>query len=186
MHKISEETLIRQAAPTLAGIKTGSLFPVSFTDREALLCAVRHLNVCLKKKGLRIIPVKIRQENALLYLYRPTRLQADLNNGVANRLLEQRGYPCSSANRCIARLICRLRESAEFPHEIGLFLGYPPEDVEGFIENRACGYKCVGCWKVYGDAAAAEEKFAQYKKCTCAYYKLWQKGKSIRQLAVAG
>ena len=36
-----------------------------------------------------------------------------------------------------SRLIKRLNEDAEFPHEIGLFPGYPPEDVRGFIENRA-------------------------------------------------
>ena len=28
---MSEEILVRQGAPTLAGIKTGSLFPVSYT-----------------------------------------------------------------------------------------------------------------------------------------------------------
>ena len=52
----------------------------------------------------------------------------------------------------------RLGQAAEFPHEIGLFLGYPPEDVQGFLENRLC--KCVGCWKVYGDEQAAQNGFA--------------------------
>ena len=31
-----EETLVRMAAPTLAGIKTGSLFPYYYGSREAL------------------------------------------------------------------------------------------------------------------------------------------------------
>ena len=34
---MSEELLIKQCAPTLAGIKTGSLFPCPCDDREALL-----------------------------------------------------------------------------------------------------------------------------------------------------
>ena len=29
------------------------------------------------------------------------------------------------------------RKIDEFPHDIGLFLGYPPEDVLGFITNKA-------------------------------------------------
>ena len=41
---MSEEILIRQGAPTLAGIKTGSLFPCPCDDREALLDDVRRLN----------------------------------------------------------------------------------------------------------------------------------------------
>ena len=33
---MSEETIVRQAAPTLAGIKTGSMFPYRFESREEL------------------------------------------------------------------------------------------------------------------------------------------------------
>ena len=35
-------------------------------------------------------------------------------------------------------------ESGEFPHEVGLFLSYPPEDVKGFIDHRANDFKCAG------------------------------------------
>ncbi len=49
---MSDERLIRQAAPTLAGIKTGSLFPCAYTDREKLLRQVRGLNRRLAAKGL--------------------------------------------------------------------------------------------------------------------------------------
>ena len=79
----------------------------------------------------------------------------------------------------------RLQESGDFPHEIGLFLGYPPEDVRGFIENHAEGYKFVGCWKVYGDEKSAKKQFARYKKCTDVYCSQWANGKSIERLTVA-
>ena len=83
-------------------------------------------------------------------------------------------------------LIRRLCEYEEFPHEIGLFLGYPPEDVYGFIENKADGFKCVGCWKVYGDARAAQKTFARYKKCSDIYAVQYANGRSIERLTVAG
>ena len=35
-------------------------------------------------------------------------------------------------------------ESGELPHEVGLFLSYPPEDVKGFIDHRANDFKCAG------------------------------------------
>ena len=41
---MSEEMVVRQCAPTLAGIKAGSLFPCPCTDRDALLDEVRQLN----------------------------------------------------------------------------------------------------------------------------------------------
>ena len=75
-------------------------------------------------------------------------------------------------------------ESGEFPHEVGLFLSYPPEDVKGFIDHRTNNFKCAGLWKVYGDEEKARSLFAKYKKCTEIYCALWQSGssKSSRQL----
>ena len=54
-------------------------------------------------------------------------------------------------------------ESGEFPHEVGLFLSYPPEDVKGFIAHRANDFKCAGLWKVYGNEEKARSLFAKYK-----------------------
>lgn len=48
---MSEEILLRQGAPTLAGIKTGSLFPCPCENREALLTDIRRLNRRLSHKG---------------------------------------------------------------------------------------------------------------------------------------
>ena len=53
---MSEELVIRQGAPTLAGIKTGSLFPCPYDDREELLADIRGLNRILSPKGLCLLP----------------------------------------------------------------------------------------------------------------------------------
>ena len=79
-----------------------------------------------------------------------------------------------------------MRGSAEFPHEVGLFLSYPPEDVLGFILNKACHHKCIGCWKVYGDEQTAKSIFRKYEECSRIYSQQWEQGKSIEQLTVAG
>lgn len=182
---MSEEHIIRHCAPTLAGLKTGSMFTCPYTDKNELLDSLRQLNRKLSPKGLRVIPLRFSERKALIYLYRPNRLRSDLSDSTAARLLEANGYRWESCENCVVRLAQRLRDQQDFPHEIGLFLGYPPEDVCGFIENDACGFKCVGCWKVYGDEAAAKKKFAQYKKCTRVYCEQWAKGKAIERLTVA-
>jgi hypothetical protein len=59
----------------------------------------------------------------------------------------------------------RFRESGPFPHEVGFFLGYPPEDVIGFMENNGKGCKLCGTWKVYGDVEKARACFREYSLC---------------------
>ena len=183
---MSEDYIVRNCAPTLAGIKTGSIFTCPCESKKALHEAVRKLNRKLVPKGLRLLPLRISEKSALIYLYRPRNLSQDLEKETAAALLLKHGYNLSSCEGCIVQLIRRLRQQQDFPHEIGLFLGYPPEDVCGFIENKACGCKCVGCWKVYGDEADARRRFALYKKCTRIYCEQWAKGKKIERLTVAG
>ena len=124
---MSEGYVIRQCAPTLAGIKTGSLFPCRCSSSRELLSEIRRLNQQLVPKGLILLPVRYQRDQALLYLYRPDRLRRDLENDLAAQLLAQAGYSCSGCEQCVVRLIRRLREGQEFPHEIGLFLSYPPK-----------------------------------------------------------
>lgn len=183
---MSEDLLVRHCSPTLAGMKTGNLFACSFPDENEMKECIRCWNRMLTKKGLRVLPLRFQNSRALIYVYRPARLTRDLQHGVAEQLLQERGYCTETSERCVVHLIKRLCEYEEFPHEIGLFLGYPPEDVCGFIENRAEDCKCVGCWKVYGDADAAQKTFAKYKKCTDVYCAQYAKGRSIERLTVAG
>ena len=89
---MSEEILIRQGAPTLAGIKTGSLFPFPCEDHEALMTDIRQLNRRLSPKGLCLLPIRFLAGQALLYLYRPAGLRRDLRDEQASELLRQAGY----------------------------------------------------------------------------------------------
>lgn len=180
-----EQMIVAQCSPTLAGIKTANLFPCKYTDKQDLWDEIRGFNRTLSHKGVRMIPIKVNKDFALLYLYRPARLEMDLGHDIAAELLRQLGYSEASAGKCIAELIRRFREKEVFPHEVGLFLGYPPEDVKGFIDNNAACSKCVGCWKVYGDEEQAQRIFEKYRKCTAVYCSQWVAGKSIERLTVA-
>ena len=73
------------------------------------------------------------RKHYLLLVYRPDMLQEYLKQDEARKLLLQDGYNIdSSLDEMIARLKERFFHKTEFPHEIGLFLGYPIEDVKGF------------------------------------------------------
>ena len=66
---------------------------------------------------------------------------------------------------CLRELTRRLREGEEFPHEIGLFLGYPPGDVEGFLRDGGRHCKLCGPWKVYDNVEEAARRFAAFHRC---------------------
>lgn len=183
--RLSEELIIRSAAPTLAGLKTGSLFPCRFDSRETFTREIRSFNRRLGRKGLRLMPLRLTDGGALLYLYRPDRLQQDLENDEARALLTEIGYDDPRPGRCLPRLLARFRGGEEFPHEIGLFLSYPPEDVRGFIRHKGRHCKCVGCWKVYGDAAQALRRFESYRHCTARCCRQYAMGASLDDLLVA-
>lgn len=182
---MSEELLVRHCSPTLAGMKTANMFVCSFMGEAEMRETLRRFNTKLGKKGLRLLPLRFQDNKALIYVYRPAQLSRDLQHRTACRILRERGYGVETPSRCIFQLMQRLGTGEEFPHEIGLFLGYPPEDVCGFIENRAC-CKCVGAWKVYSDAESAKKTFAKYKKCTAVYSAQYAKGQSIERLTVVG
>lgn len=182
---MSDEMIVLHCSPTLAGMKTGSMFACPYSSRKALWDDIRGLNKRLVPMGLRVLPLHCSERRALIYVFRPSDLQRDLADEASAALLRGRGYRDLQMEPCLCQLIRRFRAGGEFPHEVGLFLGYPPEDVCGFIENKACGHKCIGCWKVYGDEAAARETFDKYKKCTQLYCFQWEQGNSIEGLTVA-
>ena len=181
---MSEELLIRCCAPTMACLKTGSMFVCAFESRECMTRALRQLNGRLRGKGLCILPLRWRGGKALLYLYRPKRLERDLAHPLSKRLLAECGYPSGKVNDCLARLIARVQTESEFPHEVGLFLGYPPADVDGFM-HRKDECKLSGIWKVYDDVDGAVRQFTRCRHCTEVYLDCLRRGFPLERLAVA-
>lgn len=188
---MSDEYLVLHAAPTLAGLKTGNLFAVQREDLTAdaegtalLHAELERLNQFLVPKGLHAISARNKSGKQMIYLYRLQALAKDLAGPVAARILSEKGYPVGNTEACILEVLRRLAEEADFPHELGLFLGYPPEDVLGFMEHPAEGVKCVGIWKVYGDRESAEQTFRKFRRCTDIYREEVRRGRSISRLTV--
>ena len=114
---------------------------------------------------------------------RPEMLEKDLCDPLARSILKDCGYPESSPPGEIAWLRKRLRSCDSFPHEIGLFLGYPSCDVRGFIQHQKCKY--TGLWKVFeSDERQAQKHFRRCKHCVQAYLQRSQEGWSLSRLTV--
>lgn len=180
-----EQGLIRHCSPTLASLKTASLFTVSFSSAKELNYILREWNVLLSDKGIAMLKLHENNGRALIYVFRKSRLRSDLNCPEIRSFLRENGYSSSNIGKALRTLRSHFIRLEEFPHEIGLFLGYPVGDVIGFIRNKGQNCKCCGCWKVYCNECEAEKTFARFKKCEQVYMRLWENGHSVRQLTVA-
>ena len=166
------------SAPTIKGIKSASLINFRRYDGEDMKSVwLLHADEWLIPLGLEwlLLNERCESDNALVLIYRRNLLAKALGCDGACGILKANGYPLNDVDACLECL--RSRFSSGFPHEIGLFLDYPPDDVRGFIENRcAKNLSCKGYWKVYGNVRNARRKFRKYRKAECEAARLIMNG----------
>ena len=204
-----EECLVRHGAPTLAGVKPANMF--SCRIKSAHCCgnprcssfsalgfvnAFRDCRLRLAPCGLELAVLAQRDTGPLLYLYRPAALEGYVLGNVQVRgFLAELGYDLSSTRAALGTLMQRIarydlnagKRGYAFPHEVGLFLGYPLGDVRAFMERDGSG-ACLSCgyWKVYSNERAALECFGRYQECTERLLHLHGAGARLEQLVSAG
>ena len=181
---MSAETIVRHCAPTLAGLKVGNLFAYQYTTKADLAQVVWAKNHLLNPKGVYFVILKVEDGTTLILVYRRKALEQIVGQESVQAFLEGFGYTQFEVDVCIQTLQQHL-QCCDFPHEIGVFLGYPLEDVEAFIQNKGANSKCVGCWKVYTNVCDAQRTFRLYKKCTSIYSKKLAEGFDLTRLTVA-
>lgn len=179
-----EKELIEHCAPTLAGIKSAGLFSYFFSDEGLVRQELLEINGLLNDRGVYVEALLWREKSVLIYTYRLSHLQNELKKAGVKGLLTEYGYESCKVEECICHLKERLKYDACFPHEIGVFLGYPLEDVEGFIQNGGKNCECCGLWKVYCNKAEKEKMFDKLKKCSDIYVQVFSEGRNITQMCI--
>ncbi len=183
-----EESLVEYCAPTLAGIKVANLYCFFPEDSRQFAMQMKLWREWFSRHGLRLAILRgsCAKNSFLLYLCRPQALKRELERPEVRDFLRSLGYDVTEGQEgLLQQLGQRLRKSQDFPHEIGVFLGYPLEDVRGFIENQGKNYTYCGCWKSYGDPAKAHRCFSSYRVCTAAYKRRYAAGMGVERLTVA-
>ncbi len=183
-----EGSFVEHCAPTLAGIKVASLFCFFPENKRQFARQMKLWRDWFARHGLRLVVLRgsCEKNSFLLYLYRTQVLTRELERPEIRGFLCSLGYDVSVGCEGLLRQMGqRLRSCQDFPHEIGVFLGYPLEDVQGFIENRGRNYTCCGCWKSYGDPDQARRRFSSYRACTAAYKRRYADGIGVERLTVA-
>ena len=90
---MSEELVVEQCSPTMAGLKTGNLFSCPAEDTRPLWQSIRRLHQRLVPCGIRLVPVKSLGDRELIYMYRPEKLRRDLREQGARAILRESATP---------------------------------------------------------------------------------------------
>lgn len=179
-----DRALAYHCAPSLVGIKPADL--ISWPKTPLAQRRVAEYGALLEKRGICLRVLRHGRNRSLVLVYRPQRLKTHLECPLVRAMLAQDGYPVEGEIEDMLRCLSKRLSQQEFPHEIGLFLGYPPADVEGFRRHRGQNYKVCGWWKVYGDAEAAITFFNRCDRCRAALCRQIQAGRSLPEVFCAG
>lgn len=176
---------IRHCAPTMASLKCANM--MSCPNDESYREDLATISEELSEKGIRVRILSMTNARMLILVYRPTLLAKRFCDDEIRSFLEDCGYVDFDVEATLVKLQQRIAADIHgFPHEIGVFLGYPLADIKGFIENNGKNGLCCGEWKVYHQPEAAEVIFAKLKKCRDIYYNLFSNGtRTLTQLTVA-
>lgn len=155
-------TLVKQKPSSLVGFRKryidsrDNFFKALIKECEGFDCCFRVL--CEGKDELYII------------IYNQVLLNEILQQNRENPLFFENGYLIESCSLDAAIELLEDRYSRYqrnktlglekgFPHEIGIFLGYPAGDVTEYIRNNGENYILCGYWKVYHNAEEAQRIF---------------------------
>lgn len=180
-----EALIARHCAPALAGIKPANIASCQKSRIPDIHGEIERLNSQLNGSDIYLEIICECEKRALVMVYRKNVLEKHLQKRNNRVFLSKYGYPeTDGISDYIEYLKTRLMHDA-FPHEIGVFLGYPLRDIYCFINHRGEGCLLIGEWKVYHDAENAQKLFVRYNACRKALVKRVADGRTLAQIFCA-
>jgi len=173
--------IIRNAAPTIKKHKASSLINFSSSNRNLNKIWGKYKNEVKDKLDIEYFELKKDTTNTFVLFYNSEKIRLSISNKKNMKFLKRFGY---NENMDIKQCLILLGKRFEnmCPHEIGVFLGYPLEDVVSFVDYPNAKCKMVGYWKVYHDIKKAQIIFNKYDEIKYAIMKLMMKGMKPTEL----
>ena len=172
--------IVLQCAPFLKGKKVSC----GITMEDSMYDELHNI---LSGSGISYRRLSAAEGRCLVLFYREKELSEYVNRVGIRSFIREFGYIEMELDEMLERLSCRTalfsREEIGYPHEIGIFFGYPVEDVQGFIRNAGREYLFLGYWKVYSNPMAAKMIFKEYDQAKVCAVNEFLTGKSIKNIA---
>src|SRR5512133_47443 len=149
--------LLLECSEVLAGIKPANLISLVNRPRSCgrnlyQLWDTYHGELTDRLAKICFKVLKTSDRARLLFCYNPEHLDHHLPHSGIRAILAKTGYDTSQGSTALVSELCnRIKKSDVFPHEIGLFIGYPAKDVAAFMGMINLPFTCQGPWKIYGE-----------------------------------
>lgn len=174
-----ETQIALQCAPVVLGIKLSNLLIIDQGYQYKVKCI-------FYKTTLSYYQLYEYKERIAFLVFNRKALGRYLKQEEVQRLLRQMRYQNDNLERILQEVARRFRQyfknRQNFPHELGLLLGYPYEDVNGFILQQGRGYLYSGYWKVYKDVDRAKKNFENFDKAKLMLLTWVLRGGTIRSV----
>ncbi len=177
-----EKIIARQCAPALAGIKPANIVSIDKAKYPDAESEIMRLNDDFNKIGVCFDVICECEKRILVLVFRPKNLEIYLEKKEIKEFLSSCGYPENGGLYEKLEQLRKRMKNADFPHEIGAFLGYPIEDIYGFINHKDTGLLFVGEWKVYSNPEKARQSFRRYSSCRAALVRRVADGKALAEI----
>lgn len=163
--------LMLECAEVLAGVKPANL--ITLVNRNQLcgrnlyqLWQSHHEELGTRLADLTIKVLQTKERALLLLCYKNNQLERHLAHAGIRTLLHKAGYEAgSSIETQLGELSRRIENNGSFPHEIGLFIGYPAKDVAAFMGLIKLPFTCQCLWKIYGNPEHSLGMAEQFRCC---------------------
>lgn len=163
--------LALELAEVLQGAKPANL--VCLTNkrrpcgRNLYLLWKEHGTALLDESGLEVRVLADRGSSLLLLLYAKDALEALLAQKSVHVILGKAGYREPADFEVVLSELEKRVAGEGFPHEIGVFLGYPLKDVVGFMGWAQLSFTCQGPWKIFGNPVRSLQLAEHHRICRC-------------------
>ena len=181
-HEPLEVKIANQCAPVLAGVKPSNMLVL---ENKHIRDVVR----VLEGTGLSWRCLYAGEEKNIWLLYRKEAMEEIVGGKEQMLFLKEWGYKEDTLERMLIKFSQRFRQyrkdkNLPFPHEMGVFLGYPMADVKGFIKYEGKNYLYCGYWKVYENVEERKELFRTYEEIRKVFVEEARKGKNLWQITM--
>lgn len=161
--------LALELAEVLQGAKPANLVCLTNKHRSCgrnlYLLWKEHGEALLSESGLKVRALDDRGSSILLLLYSQHALGELLYQKGASIILRKSGYGNPDDLDATLDELEKRVTGEEFPHEIGVFLGYPLKDVIGFMGWAPLAFTCQGPWKIFGNPEQSLRLAECHREC---------------------
>jgi hypothetical protein len=175
--------LLLPCAPVIMHCRAACSLSVMHKSKEQMevFSCFLHLILC---NQLLILPLVSTEDFTVYLIYREDMLLEKVSDERAKLLLDRFDYPHGSLSEIVSRLSVRLGEyfydDEVFPHELGVFLGFPMEDILEYIKEDGKNPLITGYWKVYQNAQNAMKEFSNFDLAKEEIYQWYLKNQRLR------